>query len=482
MAEIMGERIKGAPRRLSIWEMWALSIYWIAIGYLWNTMGSIIIPYLIQLIIGSKGSVVAFGPISFYIGRGLALAVLEGIGTLMAVVWQPVMGAVSDRTKSRFGRRHPYIFIGTLGDVVFLIGLALSGTYFWLFVFYFLLQAASNTAQGPYQGLLPDVVPDDQRGRASGYYGLANLLGTAVGTLVIGILIGKGMFGAAIASICVFLIVSMLITVKYVPDTTRATKEQVGPIRTLINTFSVNPSKHKDFLWLLVSRLLVLMGIVGLQSFAYFYIKDVFFPTPAHASSAVRTHLANIAGSTDSRLLLLVLVFSLIITLPAGRISERYGRKAIIIASSILGAISTGLLVFTKANWLPPALTSTLDSLLGLPEGALQILLVGILLGLGIGAFLSVDWAFATDLIPKEEAGKFMGLSNIATAGSGVIVRFIGGIIIDAYNTVHILGLPGGYPVLFAVFLVFFLVGSIVLIWVRDPKAPKYSKQLAVGC
>src|SRR5260370_19502544 len=101
----------------------------------------------------------------------------------MAVVWQPLVGSYSDRTRTRFGRRHPFIVAGTVGDVIFLIGIALSGTYWMVLIFYFLLQTASNTAQDPYQGLLPDVVPEDQRRSASDYYGYANIIGLRSATM-----------------------------------------------------------------------------------------------------------------------------------------------------------------------------------------------------------------------------------------------------------------------------------------------------------
>src|SRR5260370_28176792 len=109
----------------------------------------------------------------------------------MAIVWQPVVGAISDRTATPWGRRRPFIVAGTVGDRLFLTGIALAGNYWWVVVFYFLLQLASNTAQAPYQGLLPDVVPKPQRGQASGYYGVANLVGIASGTVGAGILLAN---------------------------------------------------------------------------------------------------------------------------------------------------------------------------------------------------------------------------------------------------------------------------------------------------
>jgi MFS family permease len=181
-----------------------LAIYWIAIGYLWQSLGTLILPDLVQQLVGPND-------------KGKALSLLEGIGTLMAVVWQPMMGAVSDRSRSRFGRRRPFIVGGTLGDVIFLLGIALSGSYWLVVIFYFLLQTASNTAQGPYQGMIPDVVPEEQRGTASGYYGLANLLGLLFGTVGAGFILSHSGRPAAIGSIVVLLLVTMVLTVVFAP-------------------------------------------------------------------------------------------------------------------------------------------------------------------------------------------------------------------------------------------------------------------------
>src|SRR5258708_39452681 len=88
--------------------------------------------------------------------EGLAASFLKSLGTLVAIVWQPIVGGISDRTITPWGRRRPFIAAGTAGGVLFLIGIALAGKYLWLGVCYFLPPFASNTAQAPYQCLLPD--------------------------------------------------------------------------------------------------------------------------------------------------------------------------------------------------------------------------------------------------------------------------------------------------------------------------------------
>jgi len=434
-----------AVRRLRHPDFIVLACYWVAIGYLWQSLGTLILPDMVLHLVGPAV-------------KGTALSVLEGIGTVMAIVWQPMMGAVSDRTRSRFGRRRPFIFGGTVSDVLFLTGLALSGGYWVLVIFYFLLQTASNTAQGPYQGLQPDVVPEDQRGTASGYYGLANLVGTLTGTVVAGLILNKSGRPAALGSIAALLVVTMLVTMLFVPDRVQPTREAFRSPRDVVSATFTTPLGHPNFMWLMGSRLLILMGIVGIQTYAFFFFTDAFFHGDSHATTTATTAIVG-----------LVVALAILVTWPAARLSDRVGRKPLILAGGLIATAGMLVLVFAGHRWLPSALLAPVAHALGLPELAAQTLAAGVLVGAGLGAFLSVDWAFITDVIPREEAGLFFGFSNIATAGSGVIARFLAGPILDRFNAgPHILNLPGGYPVIFGVFVAWLLVGTLLILKVRE--------------
>src|SRR5260370_11972700 len=95
--------------RLTHLDFALLSIYWIAIGYLWTSLGGLILPDLVVHLVGNAH-------------KGPALGVLEGVGSLMAGVWQPLVGSYSDRTRTRFGRRPPLLFSRPLRDCPFPIG------------------------------------------------------------------------------------------------------------------------------------------------------------------------------------------------------------------------------------------------------------------------------------------------------------------------------------------------------------------------
>jgi MFS family permease len=435
----------GSQRRLTTVDFIVLSLYWVAIGYLWNSLTALILPDLILQLVGRAH-------------EGIASSALKSIGTAMAILWQPIIGAVSDRTITPWGRRRPFIAVGTAGDVLFLIGIALAGNYWWLVACYFFLQFASNTAQAPYQGLLPDVVPDEQRGDASGFYGVANLVGIASGTIGAGLLLAHFGRGAAIASIIVVLVTTMLITVFKVPDRAAPVESQFRSAReALTKTFGV-PFRNRDFMWLMISRLLIFMGFGGLQNFAFFYFDNVFFQHDRKATA--------IAAST---LLGLAIAVAALVTWPSSRLSDRTGRRPIIFVAGLLGAAGSLVLVFSHYQWVPGAVLTPLANFLKVPELAAQATLVGLVMGVGLGSFFSVDWAFIQDIIPAHQGGLYMGFSNIATAGAGIIAVFAGGLLLDPFNAgPPILGLPGGFPVVFAVFCAWFVIGSLSILKVPE--------------
>jgi MFS family permease len=445
---LISAAVASPQRRLSHLNFIILSLYWVAIGYLWNSLTALILPDLIIELVGRSH-------------EGLASSFLKSIGTVMAIVWQPVVGAISDRTATPWGRRRPFIVAGTAGDLLFLTGIALAGNYWWLVVFYFLLQFASNTAQAPYQGLLPDVVPADQRGTASGYYGVANLVGILAGTVGAGLLLYHFGRVAAVASIAAVLVVAMLVTVVVVPDRAAPVESHFRSVReALSKTFGI-PLRNRDFMWLMASRLLFLMGVGGLQNFSFFYFDNVFFHGDRRATAA--------AAST---LLGLVVLVAALVTWPASRLSDRSGRRPLIFAAGLLGAIGTLVLVFSHYQWIPSSVLAPLAHLLRVPELAVQATLVGLVIGAGLGIFLSVDWAFIQDIIPRHQGGLYMGFSNIATAGAGIIAVFAGGLLLDPFNAgPRILGLPGGFVVVFSVFVVWFVIGSLSILKVPERAA-----------
>jgi MFS family permease len=211
-------------------------------------------------------------------------------------------------------------------------------------------------------------------------------------------------------------------------------------------------------MWLMVSRLLIFMGFGGLQNFAFFYFDNVFFQHDRKATA--------IAAST---LLGIAIAIAALVTWPASRLSDRTGRRPLIFIAGLLGAIGSLVLVFSHYQWAPGALLAPVAGFLRVPDLAAQATLAGLVMGVGLGTFFSVDWAFIQDIIPAHQGGLYMGFSNIATAGAGIIAVFAGGLLLDPFNAgPPILGLPGGFPVVFGVFCAWFVIGSLSILQVPE--------------
>src|SRR5947208_2830878 len=421
--------------RMSWRGMLVLSSFWFAIAYTMQPLGGNIIPLLVTRF--TTPTTFSLGPLAIPLDVNTYVSLLDTIGAAFAIVWQPAIGALSDNSRFRHGRRRPFIAIGVVGDIIFLTLIAFVTSYWTLLVVYVFFQMASNTAQGPYQGMLPDQVPADQRGEASGYYGLMNMLGTIVGFLVVGaLLIPTHHVRLAILTLPLVVAIGGALVIFGVPDRRRASTSSQPLARSIFLSFAIDTKRYRDFAWLMVSRLFFLMAPVGISTYAFNFIRYTFHYSEGKASLY------------SSALQAIVVIFAAILCMTAGFMAERYGKKRLIAAACIIGAVGSSLLLFSPS--LP------------------WILGFGLIVGIALGIFLSVHWAFMTDLIPKAEAGRYMGVSNIATASAGLIARPILGPIIDGFNNNRQSAV--GYRVMFGIVTGFLVIALLTLRPVREIK------------
>jgi MFS family permease len=443
MATAVGERRRflrtldeTTPRQRISWRgMLVLSGFWFAIAYTIQPLGGNIIPLLVTRF--THPMTFHLGPAAIPLDVNTYVAILDTFGAAFAIVWQPAIGALSDVNRSRIGRRRPFIAIGVVGDIIFLTLMAFVTSYWMLLVVYTFFQMASNTAQGPYQGMLPDQVPPDQRGEASGYYGAMNMIGTIFGFIVVGaFLIPTGHLRIAILTLPLVVAVAGALVFFGVPDRRTNRRSSQPILRSVVLSFAIDARKYRDFAWLMVSRLFFLMAPVGISTYALNFIRFTFHYSEGKASLY------------SSALQALVVVFAAVMSLTAGFFAERFGKKRLVAAACLIGAVGSTLLIFAP--------------------NLIWILAFGVVVGISLGVFLSVDWAFMTDLIPKAEAGRYMGVSNIATASAGFIARPILGPIIDAFNNNRTSAV--GYRVMFGIVTGFYLIAFLTLRPVREIK------------
>jgi Na+/melibiose symporter-like transporter len=400
----------------------------IALAGMGNGMHSIILPLRVQEFVGQAQQSTFLGLITF-------------VGLVVAILIQPVAGAISDRSGFRWGRRRPFILIGIGISIVLLAGFALAGDYATLFVIWCLMQASLNIAQGPYQAFIPDLVPEGNRGLASGVKGFLEILGGVALLRIIGYfmerynpLTGAIWFWLSLGALGLVLLITLLITVFMVKESPG--KGRSEPIRPsfIWQSFRIHLKTGSGFIFYLVSRLLFTMALTTIQTFALYYFQDVIkIPNPVDATA----NLITVVG-----IAMLVMVY------PAGRLSDRIGRQSILAACGILAA--TGIvLIFFFHNFH-------------------MILFAGVLIGMATGAFLSTSFALATDLIPAGEAARYLGLANLASAGGGALARLIGPVI-DFFNGY---GSGLGYSVMLGTCFVYFLAAAVLILRVRVSHAP----------
>src|SRR5256712_3250342 len=209
------------------------------------------------------------GPLAIPVDVNTYVSGLDTIGAAFAIVWQPAIGAISDNARFSLGRRRPFIAIGVVGDIIFLTLIAFVTSYWALLLVYVFFQMASNTAQGPYQGMLPDQVPANQRGEASGYYGLMNMLGTIVGFLVVGaLLIPTHHVRLAILTLPLVIAIAGALVIFGVPDRRRTSASSHRLGRSVLLSVAIDTKRYRDFAWLMVSRLFFLMAPVAIGTYA----------------------------------------------------------------------------------------------------------------------------------------------------------------------------------------------------------------------
>jgi Na+/melibiose symporter-like transporter len=316
----------GRPKApLSTGRLLAVTAYWLAITTLMGALTFSVIPRLVESegVLGDSTHPLA----------GLAIGAITTVGVLIAIVVQPTMGAISDRTRHRLGRRKPFIVAGTLMDLAFLAWAFWNELYWPFLAAVALLQFSSNFAQGPYQGYVPDLVPSRQVGVASGLLGAAkiggNLLGPGLAIVFITIL--PGLLGFPEATLGLFVaiglieVVTMLVTVIWVPDRP-APPNNMSLLERAKSAWGTDILAERDFVWVMVSRLLVMTGLVTLQAFAIFYLENAHGLTPDEAQ-----------GSSFP-VLVIMLVAALVSSVPGGRISTRIGRKPVLFVAIGLGA------------------------------------------------------------------------------------------------------------------------------------------------
>jgi MFS family permease len=414
-------------RELTTLAQARLSAYWFAYNFQWAALLAIVLPNQVAAIVGDAR-------------KELVTGIVTGIGALFSLVLTPVAGALSDRSRSRWGRRHPFLLAGTLLNVVCLVAMARADDASELAFFvlaYLGVQLGSNWAGGPYAALIPDVVPAAHRGVASGWMALMSTLGTLAGVLVAGQLTHSGAYLPVAAIIAATLLVAAVVTVLGVREP-RA--DSIAPPTSLgeaVRSFLPDRRAHRDFYWVLGTRCLVGMGIYSVFSFFQYFLGDVLRVAKPEEQASYLIGVIIAAGIPTS--------------LIAGAHSDRTGRKPLVYLSG--GVMAAAAIAFIAAG-----ASATLG----------WIFVVGALFGVGYGAYQAVDWALAVDVLPSgENAAKDMGIWHVALVLPQVVAPALSGALLAALKS---WSLNTAYALVFVVSAAWFVLGTVLVSRVRGSR------------
>jgi MFS family permease len=362
---------------------------------------------------------------SDWVDSVVAFGVISGIAGGLALIAYPLAGALSDRTTGRFGRRKPWILGGAVLFAVSLVLLSVQSTMIGVGVFWPLVIIGFCVLTAALTATISDQVPVGQRGVVSGWIATPQAVGLVLGlvlvdALVLGILLGY----LVMAVIVVIAVIPFLLLAPDAPLDAADRPQFSG--RALLGGFWVSPRKHPDFSWTMLSRVLVNVGnALGTTMLLYFLMFG----------------LEREEAADDLILLSLVyVVFIVLSSLLLGRWSDRVGRrKPFVVVSALFQAVAALLLAFV-------------------PDFSVAIV-AGALLGIGYGAFLSVDQALATQVLPDAATrGKDLGIMNIATTVPQAVAPLLGAWIVAAV---------AGFTGLFVISAVATIAGAFAVLPVK---------------
>lgn len=413
-------------------QLMAISALWVGMNFFWSAVLPLWLPARVEHFAGAS--------------KGTYLFYIAAIGAFLSTVVQLVVGPLSDQCAHRWGRRRPFIVFGVVTAVPSLCVFAGAETFASLMVGYILIQVFLNIATGPYQAVMPDLVPEEKHGLASAYMGLALLLGQGVSLPLAGyILAGKplpllGGFWTGWdeqSRMWLLAVALSVVLVSAAAWTVFGTREVTLPRSrrlpvTLKTMFDLRLTGHRDFGWLIASRFFINLGFYTATSFLAYYMADsIGLGREAIAATGVLLVIATFAG--------------LLGNWPAGVYSDRTSKKRVLYITCGILAVSVVWFLFVKS--------------------VVWVYVVGAVFGIGWGAFSAVDWALAANLVPIKQAGRYMAIWHLAFTLPQVVAPVVGPVA-DRVNRVYGGGL--GWRVALAFILVYLLLGVICVRFVRE--------------
>lgn len=360
------------------------------------------------------------------------LAIVMTFALLFTIFAQPIAGALSDRCRSTWGRRSPWIVGGALIGGLAIFGISMMTTIAGIAVFWLMAAVSLNCMNGPLATVVADRFLPENRGIASGFVGAGSTAGGTVGIILAGYLawnlqLGYLVFALAIAACCIaFVLINR-------EPSTRTVHVEPFHWGTFFKSFWVSPRVYPDFGWAFFGRFAMFLGYQGVVTYQLYILQDYIGLSVKDSNHAIGT------------ISVITLITLLISGLFSGWLSDKLQRRKIFVfASSILMAV--GLLI--------PLLMPTLQGMY----------IYAAILGLGYGAYTSIDMALMTQVLPGggKQAGKDMGILTIATVLPQSFSPILSAWLLATFNN--------DYSTLFIAAIIFVFASSFFVLPIKSVK------------
>ncbi len=359
------------------------------------------------------------------------VATLSIVGSIVALVANVIFGALSDRTRSRFGRRAPWMVLGSVTTAVLLYTLTLVETPALIVLVWCVFQFFLNAIVGPIVAIVPDRVPGRMRGTYSAIYGVGVLIGASVANIVASRFVADPNAGFVIFAAAILL--SGPAVALLAPDrSNRGEPRAALSSDTLLRTFSFPTRGARDFYLALVGKLLFVLSMFAVTGYQLYILTDYLGLDSAGA------------GAVIASMAIAQLVLSLIFGAVAGPLSDRVGRRKVFVVGSALLMGAAALIPFF---WQASA-----------------AMIVFALLGMGAanGVFSSVDQALNYEVLPDPEtAAKDLGILNMANTGGQILGPVVTSVVVSTL---------GGYRPVFLVSAVVAAIGAFLITRIRSAR------------
>ncbi|MFF1635276.1 MFS transporter [Leifsonia sp. NPDC058248] len=354
------------------------------------------------------------------------LAIVTGVGAFVAMIASPIAGLISDRTRSRFGRRAPYLVFGSIATGLALVGMGFANGVAQLVIAWAIVQLTLNFVISPLTALMPDRVPTVIRGLFSSLLGLGTMIGVIAGQ-VAGASFAQNIQAGYFILPGIMLVVIALFVV-FCPD--QSTRDQVNEpfsLGVFLRTFWVSPRKHRDFFWGFLGRILLYTGYFAVTGYQLYVLQDYIGLGSKAAGVVALLGIVNLLG------VIVTMSFS-------GPLSDRLGRrKVFVIVASVVMAVGMAI----------PLVSPTL----------IGMILFTLVSSFGFGAYMSVDGALMADLLPSANSyAKDLGVLNIAATLPQTVGPFLSGAIV----------VVAGYAALFPVGIALALLGALAILPIKS--------------